>query len=167
MVGIETLSMSARHDSPVMLYVEDEQSDVYFMRRALKVLSVGWQLHTVADGREALAYLNGEREYADRRQHPTPHFVLLDLNLPIVSGFDVLAMIRTHPDYLNLPVVIFSSSGRPEDRQRASQLGANGYILKPSSGADFHQTVSELQNFYDACERIAEAQARRGSIIRI
>ena len=52
--------MSARHDSPVMLYVEDEICDVYFMRRAFMVTSVGWRLQTVADGSEAIAYLNGE-----------------------------------------------------------------------------------------------------------
>ncbi|MGZ5568759.1 MAG: response regulator, partial [Limisphaerales bacterium] len=118
--------MSARQDSPVMLYVEDEDSDVYFMRRAFRVTSIGWRLQTVADGREAIAYLIGEGKYADRRLYPQPQFVLLDLNLPLISGFDVLATIRSHPDYVNLPVVVFSSSGRPEDRQRASQLGANG-----------------------------------------
>lgn len=130
-------------------------------------MSVGWHLQTVADGSEAIAYLNGEGKYADRPLYPQPQFVLLDLNLPLVSGFDVLATIRRHADYVNLPVVVFSSSGRPEDRQRASQLGANGYILKPSSGADFGHTVSELQSFYVACDRIATVEARRGSIIRI
>jgi CheY-like chemotaxis protein len=159
--------MSARYDNPVLLYVEDEQSDVFFMQRALRSASVGWQLFTVPDGREAIAYLLGEGKYSDRRLFPQPQFVLLDLNLPLVSGFDVLAAIRMHSDYVNLPVVIFSSSGRPEDRNRANQLGANGYILKPSSGAEFNQTVSELQSFYDACDRIAAAEARRGSIIRI
>jgi CheY-like chemotaxis protein len=159
--------MSARYDSPVMLYVEDEESDVYFMRRAFRRSGVGWQLHTVCDGREAVAYLLGHGKYSDRKLYPKPDILLLDLNLPLVSGFEVLTALRAEPEYVNLPVVVFSSSGRPEDRHRASELGANGYILKPSSGSDFHLTVDELSTFYNECERIAAAEARRGSIIRI
>ena len=161
------LFMSARHDSPVMLYVEDEESDVFFMRRAFRRSGVKWQLHTVPDGREAVAYLLGHGQYSDRKVYPTPDIVLLDLNLPLVSGFEVLATLRGESQYANLPVVVFSSSGRPEDRSRASQLGANGYILKPSSGSDFYQTVAELHSFYEECDRITAAEARRGSVIRI
>jgi CheY-like chemotaxis protein len=161
------MHMSARYDTPVMLYVEDEESDVFFMRRAFRRSSTLWQLQTVPNGREAIAYIMGTAQYADRKIYPKPNLVLLDLNLPLLSGFEVLSAIRSEPEYVNLPVVVFSSSGRPEDRSRASELGANGYILKPSSGAEFNQTVTELAAFYEQCDRIAAAEARRGSIIRI
>ena len=63
--------------------------------------------------------------------------VLLDLNLPVQSGFEVLGWLRQQPQFKELTVVVFSSSGRPEDRRRAQELGATDYVLKPSSGVDF------------------------------
>jgi CheY-like chemotaxis protein len=159
--------MSARQDKPVLLYVEDETADVLFMRRAFERTHLGWHLCTASDGCQAIAYLLGTGQYADRQLHPKPNIVLLDLKLPLVSGFDVLAALRSQTEYHNLPVLIFSSSGRAEDRTRASELGANGYILKPSSGIDFNHTVAELRTFYSACDRIAAAESRRGSVIRI
>ena len=150
-----------------MLYVEDEETDVFIMRRALQHSRMLWQVHTVPDGREALDYVLGAGKYFDRKQFPEPDLVLLDLGLPLMSGFEVLAAIRSQPEHAKLPVIMFSSSLRREDRIRANQLGANGYIAKPFSSADCVQTVMELQSFYERCDRVATAEARRGSIIRI
>jgi CheY-like chemotaxis protein len=159
--------MSARHASPVMLYVEDEEADVFFMRRAFQQCRMLWQVHTVADGREAFSYVLGSGKYSDRKQFPQPDIVLLDLHLPLMSGFEVLAAIRSLPEYINLPVVMFSASSRRDDRRRANQLGANGYITKPFSNEDCAQTAMEIQSFYERCDRVAAAEARRGSVIRI
>jgi CheY-like chemotaxis protein len=70
--------------------------------------------------------------------------VLLDLNLPQVSGFGVLQWIRNNPDYARLPVVVFSSSTREDDRARTQQLGANEFVPKPSSGLEFGEVVDGL-----------------------
>ena len=126
-----------------VLYVEDEADDVLFMRLACK--NSGWSLQAVEDGRKAIAYLSGEPPYADRARHPLPDLVLLDLNLPLVPGFDVLKWIREQPRFRDLPVVVFSSSGRAEDRARAEALGANDYLLKPSSGDLFREVVEALE----------------------
>ncbi len=127
-----------------MLYVEDEPDDVFFMRDAFRRLGMEVGFEAVEDGGRAISYLAGEGPFADRDQHPLPACVLLDVNLPVRSGFEVLAWVRAQPEMAQLPVIMFSSSGRLEDRQRAEQLGATDYMLKPSSGREFIQVSRRL-----------------------
>jgi len=119
--------------SPSVLYAEDEPDDVFFLKRAFKQAGIEEQLRTVSDGNEAIDYLSGRGKYSDRREHPLPNIVLLDLKMPETSGFDILRWIRTAPGISSLPVVIFTSSSQPTDIERASTLGANGYLVKPGS----------------------------------
>ena len=99
----------------------------------------------MGDGRAAIEYLSGAGKYGDREIYPLPGVVLLDLNLPLVSGFEVLEWMRNHPDFARTPVVVFSSSTREDDRVRARELGANEFVAKPSSGLDFGQVVDQLR----------------------
>jgi CheY-like chemotaxis protein len=128
-----------------VLYVEDEENDVFFMRHAFQKAGIEHGLASVADGPDALAYLAGKNPYEDRGQFPVPSLILLDLNLPLISGFEVLQWIRDQPQVRETPVVVFSSSGRPEDRDKAEQLGANNYLLKPASGTQFIDIATELK----------------------
>jgi CheY-like chemotaxis protein len=128
-----------------VLYVEDEECDRMFMEVAFQKAGMGEALRTVVDGREAMAYLGGSGAYADRSLHPVPTLVLLDLNLPVVSGFDVLNWVRGRPEIAALPVVIFSSSSKEEDRVKARELGANEFVEKPNSGLKFRDVVEGLQ----------------------
>jgi CheY-like chemotaxis protein len=130
---------------PIVLYVEDEENDVFFMQMAFEKTGMNWLLQSVPDGPKAIAYLAGAGPYADRERHPLPSVVLLDLNLPGCSGFEVLQWLREQPQFQQLPAVIFSSSGRQEDRDKAQALGANGYIEKPVSGLAFPAVVHELR----------------------
>ncbi len=127
-----------------VLYVEDEESDRFFMQRAFDEAKLGSVLRTVPDGQTAIHYLSGEGVFGDRDQHPVPHLVLLDLKMPQVSGFELLAWIRKHPQYASLPVVVFSSSFRDEDRARAKSLGASEYFEKPCSGMLYSIMVTGL-----------------------
>lgn len=128
-----------------VLYVEDEESDAYFMKRAFVGQGLESALQIVRDGRAAIDYLSGAEAYADRQQHPLPSVVLLDLNLPQVSGFEVLKWMRRHPDFSGTPVVVFSSSAREDDRVKALELGADTFVSKPSSGAKFGEIVEMLR----------------------
>jgi CheY-like chemotaxis protein len=130
-----------------VLYVENEENDVLFMRRAFKREGLEGCLRIVATGREAMSYLTGEASHADRELYPFPVLLLLDLNLPAISGFEMLSWLRQQPQshLRELPVVIFSSSARVEDRMRAQELGASDYLQKPTSGAQFLQVVQELK----------------------
>lgn len=127
-----------------ILYVEDEPDDVFFMRSAFRRVGAPCDLRVVEDGAKAIAYLAGEAPFAVRSEHPLPQTLLLDLNLPLRSGFEVLQWLRNNPAFRDLKVFVFSSSGRPEDRARASQLGANGYLQKPSSGAGFVEIARQV-----------------------
>ena len=131
--------------APIVLYVEDEEMDRFFMERAFKNEGVGPSLRMVDHGRAAIDYLEGKGDYADRQRYPLPAVVLLDLNLPEVHGFEVLQWIRAHPQYRALPVVIFSSSEREEDQARAKQLGADEFVKKPGSALSFQDVVRRLQ----------------------
>lgn len=128
-----------------VLYVEDEENDAYFMRRSFRQAGIEDSLRVVVDGQAAIDYLSGHCAFANRLNCPLPAVVLLDLNLPMVSGFQVLAWIRQQPELQNLPVVIFSSSARAEDRSEAKRLGATDYLEKPDSGSDFAAIVETLK----------------------
>jgi CheY-like chemotaxis protein len=135
-----------------VLYVEDEESDATFMRMAFVRRGMASVLRVVGDGRAAIDYLSGAGEYSDREKYPVPSVVVLDLNLPQVPGFDVLKWMRNHPDFGRTPVVVFSSSTREDDREKALELGANEFVEKPSSGMEFGQVVEALK------ERLGKAE---------
>ena len=136
------INPAASGSRPVtLLYVEDEENDVLFMRRALSRLGLEVDFRTACDGDRAVAFLSAEPPHAG---HPTPDLVLLDLNLPARSGFEVLEWIRAHPGLRALPVVIISSSGRAEDRERARLLGADDYVIKPASPLRLVEVVDAL-----------------------
>ncbi len=88
-------------------------------------------LEAVGDGDKALAYLTGAQPYANRDEHPLPTLVLLDLKMPRKSGLEVLAWIRSQPPLRRLLVAVFTSSKHDEDINKAYELGANSYLLKP------------------------------------
>jgi CheY-like chemotaxis protein len=129
-----------------ILYVEDEEADVFLFQRACKKAGLESPVNAVSDGQIAIDYLSGTGGFGDRRQHPMPTLILLDLKLPRLSGFEFLDWLRRQPKLRTLVVVVFSSSADPRDVQRAYELGANSFIQKPS---DLEQTV-ELARLFKA-----------------
>jgi CheY-like chemotaxis protein len=115
-----------------ILQVEDEEADVFLLKRAFKKAGIASPVHVVTDGQMAIDYLAGKGAFSDRKQHPLCCLVLLDLKLPKVGGLEVLAWIRGQPHLRKLVVVIFSASAQPGDIERAYHLGANSFIQKPS-----------------------------------
>lgn len=128
-----------------VLYVEDEESDALFMQRAFRKAGLESALRVVGDGQAAMDYLSGAGAYAERGRYPLPRVVLLDLNLPVVSGFEVLKWMRNQPVFKITPVVVFTSSPRAEDRQRARELGADEFVEKPNSALLFGNVVQTLR----------------------
>ena len=114
-----------------ILLVEDNEDDVFLMQRALKGANISNPLYVVEDGREAVNYLAGEGQYADRSAYPIPSIVFLDLKLPMLRGHEVLAWIRSQPQLENVVVVVLTSSNEPSDLKEAYRLGANSYVVKP------------------------------------
>jgi CheY-like chemotaxis protein len=117
-------------DSLVLL-AEDNSTDALMVRRAFTKAGLRGTLEVVDDGDKAVAYLSGEGEFADRARHPLPVLFLLDLKLPRRSGLEVLAWLRQQPGLKRLPVVVLTSSEESADVNRAYDLGANSYLVKP------------------------------------
>ena len=114
-----------------LLLVEDNEDDVFLMRRALKGSHVVNPLHVVEDGQAAVDYLAGTGKYADRDSYPLPAVVFLDLKLPYISGHDVLAWIRRQKELDSLIVIVLTSSNEASDLSRCYALGANSYLVRP------------------------------------
>ncbi len=113
-----------------ILVAEDDESDVLLLRRAFKEADVQNAIRFVHDGQEVVETLTRQRQAADDR---LPALVILDLKMPRRSGIDVLQWIRQQPGLQCLPTVIFSSSARRDEIERAYLLGANGFLVKPAS----------------------------------
>jgi CheY-like chemotaxis protein len=115
-----------------ILYVEDEETDVWLMERAFQAEGMKDWLHIARDGLEAISWLVGAGEYEDRTKYPLPDLVLLDIRLPKATGHEVLQWIRDQAALTTLPVIMFSGSDIEADVAAAYRLGANLYLSKPS-----------------------------------
>ena len=114
-----------------ILLVEDDQNDVFLMEWAMQKAKLSIPMTVAVNGQEALDYLNGVEKYSDRAAYPIPAIILLDLKLPFVHGFEVLRWLRQQPAFRQLNVHILTASDEPRDRQKAAELGADGYLVKP------------------------------------
>ncbi|MGZ8920414.1 MAG: response regulator, partial [Limisphaerales bacterium] len=96
----------------------------------------------------AVAYLQGVETFSDRDRHPVPDLVLLDLKMPRKSGLEVLGWIREQANYKRLPVVVFTSSKHDQDINRAYELGANSYLVKPVGFDALLETVKQIHLYW-------------------
>ena len=127
------MASKGRHLSQNVLVVEDNADDVELLLVASRTAPEAAAFHIVRDGEQALAYLNGEGQYADRHAHPFPGLVLLDLTLPGMNGFEVLAWIRQRPELNSLNVFVWTDAGDPATLDRALKAGANRFVPKSVS----------------------------------
>jgi CheY-like chemotaxis protein len=112
--------------------------------RALKKINLVNRIDVVRDGQQALDYLFREGEFADRAGNELPSVVILDINLPRVSGLEVLERLRADPRTRILPAVLLTSSDEERDRLRGYSQGANSFVRKPLDPSEFIETVSRL-----------------------
>ena len=130
-----------------VLWVEDDADDVLLIGRAIR--KAGLEQPALArDGTEAVAYLSGSGEYADRDAHPFPSLILLDLKLPKMSGFEVLQWIRERAEVCRVPVVMFTSSKERADIDRAYELGANAYLVKSVDHNNLVEALKRMRDFW-------------------
>lgn len=137
---------------PPILLAEDEEHDVFFMRRAFENVQIQNPLVAVSNGREAIEYLSRQGAAADLNLPHEPGILLLDLKMPLVDGFEVLAWIQKQPHWReHLPVLVLSSSGEEQDKRKAFDLGAHEYLVKPGNYKDLLVLVRDLnRRWFDA-----------------
>lgn len=148
--------------APILL-VDDDESEVFLVRHALEKAGVNRELVPLRDGRQAIHYLAGTGPYVDRDRYPLPAFVLLDMKMPGVDGFDVLAWRQRRPELAGVPLLAYTTSTAECDIQRISRLGAQDYLLKPHDPYQLVLMMKRLAAQWLRDGASAEAEARRAA----
>jgi CheY-like chemotaxis protein len=130
-----------------VLLVEDNPHDELLILRALNKAGLRATIDVVRDGQQAVDYLLCTGEFAERTVE-LPAFVLLDINLPKLSGFDVLTKVRANDRTRLLPVVVFTSSDEESDRLRSYIAGANSFINKPLDYTNFMHLAGQIGSYW-------------------
>jgi two-component system response regulator len=128
-----------------ILLVEDNLTDAEF---TVRTLSSKHTVRLVHDGAEAVDFLFGTGEHADRDVRVQPKLILLDLKLPKMNGLEVLRRLKTDPRTAALPVVVFTSSNQPRDIEEGYRLGANSYVVKPVNFEHFTAAVRMIGTYW-------------------
>jgi CheY-like chemotaxis protein len=131
-----------------ILLVEDNPADIQITRRALRDSSIPVDLIVVRDGQEAVDYLLRQGTHAASAAWRKPDLILLDLNLPRLTGREVLQRVRTTELLRLVPVVVLSTSSRQEDVEDLYASGANTYIEKPQDFGRFVEVLQTIQRYW-------------------
>jgi CheY-like chemotaxis protein len=150
-----------------ILIADDSPDDSIIIRLAFEEASVAAQLHFVETGEEVVSFLQRSLDATDDRGESRetstmmPNLLLLDLKMPRMDGFEVLAWLRHHPPVDHIPVIVFSGSDQPVDINRALALGAARYLVKPQKMSDMVQLVRGIEKFWHRFQ----AESPRASFI--
>ena len=135
-----------------ILIADDDPNDRFFIQRAIEATGVKAEVQLVSCGEEAIAYLKGEGQFADRAQHQYPSVILTDLKMSPGDGFSVLAFLKSTPRSAIIPTVVLSASGDLDDIKKAYMLGASAYLIKPQQQEELARLIKVLVNFWMVCE---------------
>ncbi|AVM73520.1 response regulator [Magnetospirillum gryphiswaldense] len=136
-----------------ILLVEDDPGDAGLTKAALAQARILCKLHHVSDGVEAMAFLRRQGIHADA---PTPHLVLLDLNMPRMSGREVLAAMRGDEALHKIPVVVLTTSDVEADIETSYELGANSFITKPVDIDQFIDSIKAVGDYWFSIVRLPQ-----------
>ena len=136
-----------------ILIAEDSQDDAFFLERAFRKIGMKNPVQILTDGAEVLDYLNAKGKYENRTKYPFPSVMFIDIKMPRVNGFEVLQWLKDHQECRVIPTMVFSSSEQPEDIERAYQLGANAYFVKPNSTEQLADLLRCAYDFWARCAK--------------
>ena len=128
-----------------VLLVEDDEGDILMTREAFEFHKIRNPLHVVTDGEQALQFVRRTGPFTDA---PRPGLILLDVNLPRLSGLEVLAELKRDPELLLIPVVVLTTSQAEEDILRSYELHANAYVSKPVDFEHFIEAIRQIDDFF-------------------
>jgi CheY-like chemotaxis protein len=128
-----------------ILVIEDNLGDIRLLEEAFRELQADIHMHVARDGAEGLEYIFRQRAIGP---HLRPDIILLDLNLPKVSGHEVLAKIKTNPDTCRIPVIVLTSSRAEADIRRAYDSHANAYLRKPATLDGLLSAAQQIKSFW-------------------
>jgi CheY-like chemotaxis protein len=137
-----------KHRPIEILLIEDNPGDVRLLQEAFRELRANIRLRVAKDGAEGIELVEKE---SNSQAGPSPDLILLDLNLPKISGHDVLARIKNNPHTRCIPVIVLTSSRAEVDVRRAYESHANAYLRKPSSLEGLIEAAGQIKNFWMEC----------------
>ncbi|MEM9064094.1 MAG: response regulator [Planctomycetota bacterium] len=127
------------------LLIEDDEDHADLVFRAMHEQNVANNIERIADGEQALRHLRKQPPYEDSVR---PDVIILDLNLPRISGHEVLEVVKADPNLASIPVVVLTTSSAERDRERAYKAHVNSYLVKPLDFQKFHELVKELTTYW-------------------
>lgn len=142
--------MTASIQNNPILLIEDNPIDLDLTLRAFASRKITNKIEIARDGEEALAFLTRWDNGA-----PKPSVILLDLNLPKINGLEVLKILKNHPEYKTIPVVILTTSSQSSDMKTAYLLGVNSYIVKPVSFEKFMEVATQIDLYWCVLNKLA------------
>lgn len=143
--------MEARKAVTILL-VEDDDGHARLLERNLRRGGMINRLVRVPDGQEAVDYMSRTGAYQDAQVYPPPSVILLDVRMPRLDGFEVLAHMKRDPQLMKIPVIMLTSTDNQKEIDRAYEMGANGYVVKPVSIESFIDRVVKLGMFIEVLE---------------
>lgn len=135
-----------------ILVVEDEPNDRHLIEMAFRKVGVTGPIHLLSSGEEAIAYMMGEGQYADRAKYAYPSFIMTDLKMPGADGFAVLEHLKANPEWAIIPAVVLSASTDMDDIRTAYLLGASTYHVKPTGFEALQRLLKLLHEYWMTCE---------------
>ena len=140
------MNENLQHSRPAeILLVEDNEHDVVLTEISFKKSKLAVNLHHVENGEQCMAFLRNEAPYTDA---PMPDLILLDLNMPVMDGREVLAEITADDKLCHLPVVVLTTSAEHQDIQDMYRLRCSSYITKPVDFNQFQRVLQEFTNYW-------------------
>ena len=141
-------SQSVMFRKDVLFYAEDDAGFVDLLHCALAQGDFNHQVIHVPDGEQAMLYFKGEGKFSDRERFPLPGLALIDLKMPRVNGFDLIQWLRSEEAFKQLPIVVLTVSEELRDVNRAYQLGANSFLVKPPGVTDLREMLKLVDSYW-------------------
>jgi len=140
--------MKDKQNTFCLLMVDDDRDDFFLIQEAFKTFSVKNQLRYLNDGEHLLKYLAREGSFAEDRDWAFPELILLDLNMPLIDGREILAEIKSNSRFAKIPVIVYTTSNNPEDKEKCMELGAHSFEIKPDSFDMIKKFTEKIYNCF-------------------
>jgi CheY-like chemotaxis protein len=140
-----SLSLRETHHRPWILVIEDNPTDIFMVQEAIAEQELGVGVNILQDGKAAIDLIEAIENCDNELDGPS--LILLDLNLPMVTGLEILARLRKSERWATVPVVVMTSSAARRDRENTAALGADAYFVKPSGYSDFMEIGDLIRKF--------------------
>lgn len=130
---------------PYILYLEDDEVEILKFKMAFDSLQSTYDLEACQNGEEGLNFLN-------ENKHQLPSFILLDLNMPVMNGFEFLEKVKSSATYKKIPIIVFSSSDNQSDIIYSYDLQVAGYFVKPFNPDDYKKVIEKINRYWEECK---------------